>query len=333
MANRYFAGTSLSSLRRTSTAVVEVTTAGTFDSDFVSKSIRILNNLTDYIQTGEFSATTPTWFSFEFFTPAVQPASSSSAVICTMRNGMQNVFRIARAATSNSFLMQPQYWNGIAWVNTGNTFTLTASTLYRFNIKWTPGSGFDWYLGSALVSSGSGWTGSPPVTVTNMTLHGISDYGITASAGYCYYSQILIADFDTRDSRLKSVGLNGDSASNTGAASGVYSDVNEAVLDESTAISITTSGNKAGQTHEAITVPPGYVIGAVVVNARGRATGTITDGKLGIRTPATGNTSSTGRSYNGGYEPRSFIVDNNPDTGTRFTESEFNATEIYLEAV
>lgn len=147
----------------------------------------------------------------------------------------------------------------------------------------------------------------------------------------CYYSQVMIADYDLRDSRYKMDTISGTSASNT-AGSGAYTDINESVLDESTAASVTASGDKRGFTHTGITVPSGYIIGAMVVNARGRATGAVTDGKLGVRQGGT-NYSSAGRTYNGGYEPRTHILDNDPATATNFTQAGFNSAEVYIEAV
>jgi hypothetical protein len=198
------------------------------------------------------------------------------------------------------------------------------NSLHKLACKVVLGSGFEVYVGGTMVASGSGWTGGG-TTVTKLRL------GCANNSNGSVFSEIMVADYDIRDSRFMVAALNGNSAANTGAASGVYTDVNETVLDESTNISITTSGNKAGQTHAAITVPAGYIIAAAVISARGRVSGSITDGKLGVRSGGT-NASSAGRGYNGGYEPRQTIVDNDPSTATRFTQSGFNAAETYLEA-
>jgi hypothetical protein len=140
----------------------------------------------------------------------------------------------------------------------------------------------------------------------------------------------MCADYDIRDAHLMTAALNGNSASNTGGT-GSYTDVNETVLDETTAEVITTSGNKMGQTHAAITVPGGLGISGLIINARGRVNGgVITDGKLGVRSSST-NYSSSGKSYNGGYEPRSHIWESNP-AGGAWNQTSFNAAETYLEA-
>lgn len=320
MANRYFAGNSLAAFKRTTNAIVEATTSGYFDSAYVAAGIALsTSTTTDYIEAPQISATGTIWLRWTFRNSA---NSASNALWLEMNNGATGVFRLRN--TGNNLTRQPEYWNGSAWTTTGTAWTGSPSALVVLALKITLNSGFELYANGTLVASGSGWSGSP-TTLTTVRLYG-------ANAGTHIVSEIMCADYDLRDSHFMAAALNGNSATNTGAAAGVYTDVNETVLDDSTAISVTSSGNKAGQTHASITVPGGYNIASMVQCARGRAAGSITDGKLGIRVSST-NYSSSGLSFATGYEPRVVITENNPATSARFTQTEFNNAEVYLEAV
>jgi len=316
---RYFAGNSLAAFGRTSTSLVESTTSGRFDSGFVDSSLTLPANVTDFYTSATFSATGTVWLRFDLWNNIFNWSSPTGNGV-SLYNGNTGIWRLIQTSAQ---VWQPQYFNGTSWVNTGTAVT-ASNGLYTFAVQITLGSGFTLYLGGSSVSSGSGWTGSA-TTATNVRLYGLSTTNNYAA------SQIMVADYDIRDSKYAKATLNGNSAANTGQASGVYTDVNEIVLDDSTAISITTSGNKAGQTHAALTVGNGYYIAAMAISARGRASGTITDGKLGARSGGT-NYSSAALGYNAGYEPRQSILSNDPATSTSWTTSGFNSAEIYEEA-
>lgn len=324
MATRYFAGNSLAAFNRTAVALVDVTTANTFDSTYVSTAISFgtTANFVDYISTPTLNISGTFWVIFEDYGGG--GTSNTGNMYFIILNAGTNVFRLISVTASS---VKAQYWNGSAWVDTGSTWTFTTTVRNRVAIKIIPNSGFELWANNSQITTGSGWTGGS-TTVTDFRWGSISGSSGTVVA----ISQVAIADYDIRDVRLRAPALNGNSASNTGAASGVYTDVNETTLDDGTAIVVAASGNKAGQTKASISVPTGMVIGGFVMNARGRVGGAITDGKHGIRSGGT-NYSSSGRTYSGGYEPRCYISATDPATSARFTESGFNSAEPYLEAV
>ena len=328
MTTRFFGGNTLAAFQRDSTLVAEVTTAGTFDSAYVPNSISVPVANGGKLVSQAFSATSTLWFAGELY---CNDASSNSGIadklLFEVLAGSTTVFRI-KNVSSNSRSLEVQYWNGSSFVTIGSSVAWPAwTTRLRFAVKVIGGASGSYvlYINGSSYASGS----IASASCDNFTR--VQYWNPSNNSQAMYFSQLLAADYDLRDSCYMLAALNGNSASNTGAASGAYTDVNETVLDESTAITITASGNKAGQTHSAITVPAGYIIAAAVINARGRVTGTITDGKLGVRSGGS-NTSSTGRSYNAGYEPRSSIVQNDPNTSTNFTQTGFNNAEMYLEA-
>jgi hypothetical protein len=320
MANRYFAGNSLAAFYRSSTAITEATTAGRHDSTYVANSIAMTGNATDYIETPQFavSATGTIWFKFS----AWNSGSTMSGVGPTLLNGSTGVFRIIGTASTT---YQAQYWNGSAWTNTGSTWTMSTSTLNEVVCKVVLGSSFEAYVGGTLRDSGSGWSGGG-TTVTS-----IRAYSIVAGGNPENYSQIMAADYDIKDAHYAQSALNGNSATNTGGT-GAYTDINETVLDESTAELVSTVGNKMGQTHATFTVPSAFSIAAMVIAARGRVSGgVVADGKLGVKSGSSSN-SGSGKSFTSGYEPRINIIPLDPATGVAFTQSGLNSAESYIEA-
>lgn len=317
MATQYFAANTLAGFfRSNATTVLDGdTTAGTFDSAYVASAIKIPTG--ENIQSWPFSATGTVWIHFEYFHNGVMGGCTPLVIY----NGAAPAYRLLGSGGGSTVYME--YWNGSAWVTMGTTFSFSAGTRRQIDIKLILGTSMAVYVGGTLVATNTGMSG--PSTITTLYIGGVNG-SVNAWA-----SQIMVADFDTRDSRLMQCRLNGDSATNTGGT-GAYTTVDEAQLDESTAVTITTSGNKQGQTHAAITVPAGYVIKAAYTNARARATGAITDGKLGFRSGGT-NYSSAGLAYAAAYEPRGVLTPNDPATAIPWTQSGFNNAEVYEEAV
>jgi hypothetical protein len=319
MTARYFAVSSLAGCFRTSTAVAESTTASRFDSTYVANAI-LVGGAADYASIQQPFLDSSTSVSSLWFRADIYNASVASGQLLTMLNAGTNAYRINNGGSSSSY--QFQYWNGSAWTNWGSTFTITAGTLQTLVVHLICGTSFEIFLGGTSIVTGSSPT-SAQAAVTEVRLQ--------APNGTAYWSQVMGADYDIRDAHLMPATFNGNSATNTGGT-GAYTDINETALDESTAEIVATVGNKMGQTHAAITVPTGLGIAAVVLNARGRVSGgTVADGKLGVRSGST-NSSSAGRAYNGGYEPRGAIWTADPNGGGAWTQSTFNSAETYVEA-
>lgn len=323
MANRYYGGNSLAAFFRSNTAVVDgLTTAGWFDSGYVASAINVFGSSStpNYIESPPFAATGTIHWVLEL---RANTLSGNSCYPIWAYNGSTNAYRL-QVSTAGYTL---QYWNGSAWIS-GTTVASTdpSTARVRIAVKVVMNSEMRVYVGGTELTAAA-ITG---ITTGQTTVTRAQHWTVNSTSSNCAFSQILCADYDLRDSRFMAAALNGDSAVNT-AGTGAVGTINEAVLDESTAASLTVSADKRGQTHAAITVPAGFVIGALAFAARGRVAGTITDGKLGVRSGGT-NYSSTGRSYNGGYEPRVHILENDPATATRFTQAGFNAAETYLEA-
>jgi hypothetical protein len=317
---RYFAGNSLASFNRTNSTITESTSTG-FDSAVVGSSLQVVGGTgADYAESWAFNASGTLHWMFEFF----QNSATISGVGPALYNGSTGVFRLRNSGATNR--IQAEYWNGSAWTATGVVFEWTNNVRHRIYVSITLGSGFTAYLDGGVVTTGSGWSGGG-TTVTNIRMYPLAGNPATAT----WYSQIMLADYNVQDSKLFTLAINGNSATNTGASSGVYTDINETPLNESTIISIGTAGNKAGFTKASLTVPSGHVIGAMVINARGRITGGTADGLIGVRSAST-NYSGSGLGYTSSYGPKGRIISDDPATGSAFTQTNFNNAEGYLEA-
>lgn len=325
---RYFAFNSLARANRNSSAVVEDTTAGRFDSSYVGNSLLVTTGSAsgvDYFEVaapfadGSTSAST-IWLRFDLWCSTI----GSGIEFLKFLNSGTNAYRLVAASANTPKF---QYWNSgtSAWVDWGSSFSLSASTLHTVVVKLVCATSFEIYVDGVSVASSASAPTNPQSAITAIRFESAN----TSSA--TYYSQIMGADYDIRDAKFMAATLNGNSAANTDGT-GAYTDVNETVLSDSTAILLSTVGHKKGQTKAALTVPSGYSIASAVVNARGRVSGgTVTDGKLGLRSGGT-NYSSTGRAYGAGYEGRSAMWATDPNGGAVWTQTSFNNAEPFLEA-
>lgn len=319
---KYFAGNSLAAFSRTSPSIVESTSTSVRDTAYVPNAINLKQNTN--ISTPVFaSPATTMWLRFDWYNSTTWAGSTGDRWMEFFNSSGTMVGRF-RYSSSNATVTW-QYWDGSAFVS-GGTYTNSATnTRLEFAMKFVCGAtgSVEIYLSGALETT---------LTIGDAAMDNISRvvmYGVGSIGSYV--SQVMIADYDLRDSHFMVPALDGNSAANTDGT-GDYTDVGETVLDDGTAVKLTTATHKRGQTMAAITVPSGLGIGAMVISGRGRVAGTITDGKLGVRGSGGTNSSGSGLSYNSGYEPRQRIVETDPDTAAAFTQSGFNAAEIYEEA-
>jgi hypothetical protein len=325
MGNRYFAVNSLAGMSaRTSAAnVSEDTTSARFSSTFVSNSIAVKNQGEYFEIAGPFidgsTSIGASWLRFDLY----QSALVNGFPLITLLNAGANAYRIL--ATSGT-VCKFQYWNGSAWTDWGSTFTPTQSSRITLALHLVPGTSFELYQNGTtlLASSSTTPTGSPS---TWDSFRGQN----SGSGSTTFFSQIMCADYDIRDSHMNSVlpTANGNYTDGTGSAA----DVAEVALDDGTAISLPAVGNKRTLTKTAIpTLGSGLTITSLVVNARLRVGGgTVTDGKIKCRNGSTDATSS-GKSVGATYSGRMHEFTTSPDTGLPYTKTTFDTAEVGLEA-
>lgn len=314
---RYFAGNTLAAFRRTASSIVESTTAGTFDSTYVGNSILVPGYV--FLETPRFDAGT-LWTHVEVQLNAGGGSSGSFSVMEWCDSGGTARFRLLASVGGAGSTITFQYFNASAWVAVGAALTVVSGrTQFDFKIVCGASGTVEWYQNSALIRNG---------TFTNSSSSTIAYVRFSTTTGSSYWSQILGADFDTRDSRYQMPLINGAGGATDGT--GAYTDVNETVLSEATAAFVTAVGQNRSFTHAAITVPGGYQIGAACVSGRVRDDESV-DVALGFRVNGTNYPTDVDSST--GYEPRTLMLETNPDTAAAWDQTTYNNAEPLFGAV
>jgi hypothetical protein len=322
---RYAFGNTLASFKRSHADILEVTTASRFDSAFVPNAISLPAS-DRFIETMPFidaASATTIWLQFEHYGNWSTSPGGGKVVEGINSSGVP-VFRLWGRGTANTVYVS--YWNGSAWVDdsTINNASFTSTALKRITVKIICGASGSvaLYVGGTLIGT---------TTIASASMNNIAAFRLSSpDASQGFFSQILCADYDLRDCRYMSSLANANATYTAGT--GTYTDINDAVLDEGTAIVLPASGNKKTFTKPAITVPGGYQIAALCLGARARVSGgVVTDGKLTVRSSTT-DSSSAVRALTASYESRGFYLDNDPATAARFTQAGYNAVEFGAEA-
>jgi hypothetical protein len=322
MPNRLFAGNSLAAFDRSGITVVEATTAGKFDNTYCASSIFIPAG--QYIDTYPFlDAASVTTFYISLTSYGI--AGSDRTWLEFFNSTGTLVYRVTMGTTQVSCA----YWNGSSMVSMGNVATtvFNSSALRRVMVKIVCGASgsFELFNGGASVASSSGGHAS----ANNIAKARV--YSIQGLNGDTWSSEIMGADYDIRNARFMHRLANANGADTDGT--GTYTDINETVLDDTTAIALTAVGHKKTFTKTAITVPAGMKIDSMWVNARGRISGAVVaDGQLLVRSGGA-DYASASKAFGAGYSARGHYVANDPATGVPFTETGFNNAEFGAKAV
>lgn len=318
---RYFASNTIAGFIRNSVSIVENQTAGNFNSTYVDRAIAIPASISGTLISAPFVTTATGDFWFRLDCRFSGTITNGVTGIISGWSGTTNTWRFDYNSGNNRF--QIFAWNGTAMVGvTLDAFLHTELATFVFHYD-TVNKAFRMYRNGILVGEVTG-LGSGMITTT-------TSFRLGTSNVIAYYSQIMAADYDLRASNYSLLTLTGNSSVNTGQSSGSYTDVNELSRDDTTVVQITTSGNRAGFTKSNFSVPSGKQIGAFVCNAIARAAGTITNGKIGLRS-AGSNYSSANLGYDAGFNSRQVIFETDPATTSSFTATSLNAIEVYVEA-
>lgn len=320
---RAFAGNTLASFSRNSTAIKDGdTTAGSFDPIFVSSSIMVPAPF--FIETAKFStgALTTSWTHNEIY---VNSAAVYNANVDLLQEWINSSGIAVLRLVCNYFTARFMHWNGSAWVESGGgSFRPAYAGRARYDVKVVCGIGgsIDLYSAGTLVLSVIAVPGSSLDAAVN-NVQSVRFYGGYNSANVlAYYSQIMISDSDTRDARYQQTLITGDDISTGGTGS--YTDINEYVLDEKTAVSFGSAGLSKNFTKAAVSLPAGYKIGALCISARSRNSGSVADVVHNVRSGGTTYV-STGVGAVGGYEPRCRTWGTDPASGLPWTSTTYNA--------
>lgn len=212
------------------------------------------------------------------------------------------------------------------WTLLGSTFGWSTSR-EDWDLKLTLGSphSAEFYINGALKASG---------TFTNASLTNIGGFCGTSYENSIpnTWSQLLGTEgLSTINAKVFNKRASG--AGTTSGWSGAYTDVNEAVLSDTTVLTALTAGLKTTLAYGDVTVPTGYSIGSVWLWTRANNDG----GAPANLKPVcrSSGTDYSGSSFSGmavgiGNFPKAYSSD--PATSAAWTQSGYNAAEFGVES-
>jgi hypothetical protein len=284
---------------------------------------------------GVLSATTVVtgetlWVHFEFYNLATVSYTSGEHWIIYDSSGYP-WFRVSPTATST--LLQFEYNSGTGpspvWTTVGSTWGWAGQTRYTVDLKLTLGSphSFEFSVAGSLITSGT----FTQASFTNAALVKLVGMYSNLGSGTAYSQILCTRDISTIGAKVKYCRATG-AGTNTGWT-GAYTDVNEQINSDASAESADTAGLKTTHAMTDVTVGTGSEIKSVFHWMRAKNDGTSPNNiKSVIRSGgtdyATGNLSGIGTSYG----PVGARYDEDPDTGSNWTESGWNAAEAGFEA-
>lgn len=306
------------------------TTAGRFDADFCSGSMEAGSSTLTFLNSPNLaSPVSEIWLHAEAIFPLI---SNTGLTILEIRDSLGNI--VARLQKLTGANLQMQRWSGTAFVVVGPGILPSTGTRFEIDvhIKIHASAGvFEWYHSGLLVDRVTGntvfYSGAD---VSNFGLGSAASALVLGSTNNTFWSQIILADEDTRGMKLAT--LRPNAAGSNSGWTGAYTDIAEVgTINDATLINSASVGQVStfGLSNLSAAASVLYPI-AVCVSARASA---VVSSPLNIdaavRVSGTNYFSSS--SYPGlisGLGPvltRSFPL--NPATAAPWTAADVNALE------
>lgn len=207
-----------------------------------------------------------TTFWHRFFIKTIDTLVSGRVLMEYSNSSGTPVFRLVFTA---DYVLQPQYWNGSSWTNIGSTWTISLSTLYKCDLKIVCGSSgsFQFYQTSTVSSEPSSPTLSGSASMSSVTnIDRIKSYSTAGNALYSMRtSEWIWGDETTIGARYAWSPATGNGTDTAG--SGSYTDIDEAVTNDSDVSTLAANNDAETYTHGTMTLPTGD-IKAVQIEAR-----------------------------------------------------------------
>lgn len=237
----------------TNALVSEVTTAGRFDSAWVPNACHVASG-TAPMRTPIFTSQTLIWIHWEGWN--TDASSTLQAFFQAYNSSTTAVVRLL-ATNGTPVNTSLQYWTGSAWTTIG-TGSFSSSALHQHDVFINingASSVISWYVDQTLQVTGTGDYSS----VGNIAQAGWQTHRLNGSTDI---SEVIIATTSTMTKRYN-LRLPNAAGTNSGFT-GAYTDVNEAITNNTTFIS-TTTNNVISTFQTAGKTLTGYNIDAVIV--------------------------------------------------------------------
>lgn len=217
------------------------------------------------------------------------------------------------------------------WTLIGSTFTFTQGILYNCDIKFTHSTSnmpVEFSINGTLVTSGTISIASLP-SLTRIWGGGRG----TGNNTPVYFSQIMVTEgISTINGKVRYRAATG-AGSNSGMT-GAFTDVNEIINNDTTVLSAASVGLKSTFAMADVTVPSGFAIKSVFIWSRAKNDGTAPNNLKGVVRsggtdyPMAANMTGMGTSFGARLDRR----DNDPATGSPWTQAGWNAVEVGVQS-
>ena len=326
-----FAGSELESFKLWGTNQRESIVASKFDSDFARMAVEHAGGA-DSLGIGKsFTGGTEFWFHFT----AVQEISTSSTLDLTFFQVLDDAneeipFRI----DGLNGVYTGQYWNGSSFTSMSNTFQFIADTVtvidVHVKIHDTTGR-FAIYIDGVLHDEFTGDTNLyASAQIDGFRLKGAANSPLYSAS--MAFSEVVVADEPTVAWRVATIVPSAAGA--TSAWTGAYTDVDEAVIDDTDYLESVTANQVETMVATNLSVAASVMdVQTLAVVARTRKGNSgIQQLQLAVRTSATDYYSTT-KVLDPGFIPIEAFWAQNPATVAQWTPSEIDGLEIGVKSI
>lgn len=315
-----FIGSEVSAVRFSNSS--EVTTAGTFRSANSRGSIQA-DSSSESSWAEWDSAVAEGWIHFVFNSSTLDNDGSDNILVVT-DSSAANLFRLSASAVNT---IQPQYWNGSAWVNAGTSFA-HSTTVHEMVVQIVAGAsgGFGVYQSGFGASSAD--VAFPGTDMKRATFYCPDDILPVQ------YSEIILGD--SANSLVGGIcETEPPTADGTDTdGTGTYADVDEIPYSDADNLVLASAGEQHSFTSPARTSTQAFVLGVSVAARMKRDVSGPQSAKFYLKIGGLRYYSST-FALTEGYDAYQYNWQENPATVAAWTPSEANdaALEWGIEAV
>lgn len=314
----------------TGTNVTAVTTADRFDADFARSAISVTGQA--FVQ-ADFTAGTEGWLHLELYLETIDTTGDFDTVALVDSSTGNPVMTL----NGNNGNLALEYNNGAGFTRVELSNPIGGDSLVTIDMHWIIAdvSGeFTVYVNGIEEATFSGDTLQTGFTTIDQLVLSGGD-NATSGSPQVYFSQIIVADEDTRGWKLAEIDPTGASATNT-AWTGDHLDVDNIGIDDGTLIDSNAIDEVETFTCSDLSAAGAALdVIALIVGFRAQKGSTGPQNLQGaIRTNSLNFfSSSVSGLATSAFNPFQAIWETNPDTAVAWTPTEIDAIEIGVKSI
>ncbi len=314
-----FAGTELEAFAPSGTPAVS-TTATFFDANASRMAMDLVD--TDTVQ-ANFAASTSGWLHFSLYHDDTVHNEADNQIFRLIDS---NTAQVVLQLDGDNGIWNLEYWDGSVFVELA-AVTLNEDVLTKYDIEWNidNASGvFRLYQDGVLLSEFTGDTLHTGFTTINRVE---LNSGTSFASFHAYFSEVIVADEDTRGWRLVTIAPTADG--NDTAWTGTFADIDEIDINDGDLINSPTADQIENFVYGDIPAAfDGFEPAAVVVSARGQNGGAgPSNVQANVRSGGTNYFSADLAGISGSFGPLQAVFATDPDDGD-WTSTAVNSAQF-----